>query len=90
MSVLYFQLLWYLCFFCTCIWDFEDGSGHEFVLYFHPFRYLHLYLCLYLYHILKIFLKLKYLGCRDYIHVMDLASGHTAAVKTNLYLHLHV
>ena len=24
----------------------QDGSGHKFVLYFHPFRYLHLYLYL--------------------------------------------
>ena len=33
------------------------------------------------------------LGCRDYIHVMDLATGHTAAVRsyTNIFTdRLHV
>ena len=34
-----------------------------------------------LYTFVYLFEFLEYSGCRDYIHVMDLASGHTAAVS---------
>ena len=32
-----------------------------------------------------VLILIQYSGCRDYIHVMDLASGHTAAVSKILF-----